>query len=269
MRGCVQHMNPSVLEASLEQFFQFQQKIKAVAPRSKLSSTSTLDDLSDLSSECGESWSSTGPLSFAGFLAPPPGLEPPGLELPTKSASTPTTMVHSLSSVVHSISRGSPFCPVPLGLQDTMPCRVTSAMQPVKEAKAPLAPDGSRMSRRRAARKWDFVIFFMGYDPDLHKEFELVPRVIGRGGCNMTPIWTTGAKARVRGRGSGQDDSDDAMLQLAISCPSKEVMEMAYARVTELIDPIAQHFHRFCRKQKIGCPKLYTVQWSGNSGNKA
>ena len=38
-------------------------------------------------------------------------------------------------------------------------------------------------------------------DKDKHAEFELVPRLIGKRGCNMLPIQKIGAAARVRGRG--------------------------------------------------------------------
>ena len=35
-----------------------------------------------------------------------------------------------------------------------------------------------------------------------HAEFELVPRLIGKRGCNMLPIQNIGAAARVCGRGT-------------------------------------------------------------------
>ena len=74
---------------------------------------------------------------------------------------------------------------------------------------------------------FDFTIVFSGYDHDKHADFELVPRVIGKGGCNMLPFPRMGASARVCGQGSGiceveahgqnQIDEDET-LQLVVCC---------------------------------------------------
>ena len=77
-------------------------------------------------------------------------------------------------------------------------------------------------------KSFNFAVVFQGYDLTKHADFELVPRLIGRRGCNMAPIYNTGAGARVRGRGSGYkevrtphgDYERDETLQLAVSCRS-------------------------------------------------
>ena len=77
----------------------------------------------------------------------------------------------------------------------------------------------------------DFKIKFTGYDPGKHAEFELVPRLIGRAGCNMASIRTkTGAGVCVSGRGSGKLEAAapngelverDEPLHMAVSCRSR------------------------------------------------
>ena len=74
---------------------------------------------------------------------------------------------------------------------------------------------------------FDFTVVFSGYDHDKHADFELVPRVIGKGGCNMLPFPRMGASARVCGQGSGLSESEanagthgepDDRLQLVVCC---------------------------------------------------
>ena len=74
---------------------------------------------------------------------------------------------------------------------------------------------------------YDFKVIFAGYDQDKHSDFELVPRLIGKRGCNMLPIKRLGADVRVCGRGSGYLEipaptgellERDEALQVAVSC---------------------------------------------------
>merc|ERR1711907_106499 len=58
--------------------------------------------------------------------------------------------------------------------------------------------------------------------------FDLVPRIIGRGGCNTKRIFdASGAKIRVRGRGSGHIElrtnaEATVPLMVAVSCGTKD-----------------------------------------------
>eukprot|EP00930_Biecheleria_cincta_P016026 TRINITY_DN13168_c0_g1_i2.p1 TRINITY_DN13168_c0_g1~~TRINITY_DN13168_c0_g1_i2.p1 ORF type:complete len:323 (+),score=59.76 TRINITY_DN13168_c0_g1_i2:48-971(+) len=69
---------------------------------------------------------------------------------------------------------------------------------------------------------------FTGYDVDRFADFELMPRLIGRGGSNMRPIaQSCGGQLRIRGRGSGhqefkkngmRDEPNDTTLEIVFSC---------------------------------------------------
>jgi len=115
---------------------------------------------------------------------------------------------------------------------------------------------------------YQIQILFTGYDPEKHADFDLVPRLIGRKGCNMVPIFSTGAKARVRGAGSGHFDSTspngepaeaDLQLQLVISSPTKEVQDAALRSAEVLLEDISFHFGRYCGKKRLPCPTLYSI----------
>ena len=114
---------------------------------------------------------------------------------------------------VRELLRPQPVGPV-LGLPDAAPGLLPSSRGPARG--------------QHKGRNFNFAIVFHGYDLENHADFELVPRLIGRRGCNMAPIYKTGAGARVRGRGSGYkevktsngDFEKDETLQLAVNCRS-------------------------------------------------
>ena len=92
---------------------------------------------------------------------------------------------------------------------------------------------------------YDFNIMFPGYDQQQHLEFELVPRLIGRGACNMAAIKKTGAGVCICGRGSGYLEKAapngkrrerDAPLHVAVSCSTRlgHVSEVCKSR----LDPV-------------------------------
>ncbi|CAE7407696.1 unnamed protein product [Symbiodinium pilosum] len=126
-----------------------------------------------------------------------------------------------------------------------------------------LAP---RRHQRMGRGAFDFTIVFSGYDHDKHADFELVPRVIGKGGCNMLPFPRMGASARVCGQGSGiceveahgqnQIDEDET-LQLVVCCSTKDVMDEAMSWAQTFLGELRTHFRRFCRKKGFPCPELY------------
>ena len=116
-----------------------------------------------------------------------------------------------------------------------------SAHELLRQAQLPLPPGLTGLARdvpkprcqlpvaKPKPKSFNFAVVFQGYDLKTHADFELVPRLIGRRGCNMAPIYNTGAGARVRGRGSGYkevrtpcgDYERDETLQLAVSCRSQ------------------------------------------------
>jgi len=115
------------------------------------------------------------------------------------------------------------------------------------------AREAKRSSKQNVKGTYNFTVFFNGFDPEQHSDFEMVPRLIGRQGCNMKPIYSTGAMARVWG-------GDGDMLQLAVSCDTEDVMEAARLTVKQLLDGISFHFRRFCCKKQIPCPELYYIK---------
>ncbi|CAE7309935.1 unnamed protein product [Symbiodinium natans] len=117
---------------------------------------------------------------------------------------------------------------------------------------------------------YDFNIMFPGYDQQQHLEFELVPRLIGRGACNMAAIKKTGAGVCICGRGSGYLEKAapngkrrerDAPLHVAVSCSTNEIRQAAMKEVLSLMKYLSRHFERFCRMKHLNCPtELYAVE---------
>ena len=68
----------------------------------------------------------------------------------------------------------------------------------------PQCATGAARGPRRPARLWVHIYLHMQA-----QDFDLVPMLIGRGGCNMRKIADkTAAKVRIRGRGSGHLEID-------------------------------------------------------------
>lgn len=130
---------------------------------------------------------------------------------------------------------------------------------------------GARRSSMKSMKKaldFTFTVVFTGYDHEKHAEFELVPRLIGKRGCNMLPIQNIGAAARVCGRGSGykevhtadgQTIEKDETLQLAVACRTSDMHDAALRLVQPLLNDLSHHFRRFCRKKGLECPDLYIL----------
>ncbi|CAE7803961.1 celCCD, partial [Symbiodinium necroappetens] len=130
---------------------------------------------------------------------------------------------------------------------------------------------GARRSSMKSMKKaldFTFTVVFTGYDHEKHAEFELVPRLIGKRGCNMLPIQNIGAAARVCGRGSGykevhtadgQTVEKDETLQLAVACRTNDMHDAALRLVQPLLNDLSHHFRRFCRKKGLECPDLYIL----------
>ena len=111
--------------------------------------------------------------------------------------------------------------------QSCPPKMAVDSRAPPPDATIIPSPPGLEPDRALAKSPHDFKIIFTGYDQDKHADFELVPRLIGKRGCNMLPIKKMGADIRVCGRGSGyleihlangQLIERNEVLQVAVSC---------------------------------------------------
>jgi len=125
------------------------------------------------------------------------------------------------------------------------------------------------LSQRRAEVRFRFT----GWDPEGHWDFELPPRLIGRGGVNTRSIADAckgGGKARIRGRGSGHrepvlrdgiklNEEADIVLELALSCEDEGSLRLGWEKAEEILDKIQEHFKRYLRKKNIGETELFTV----------
>lgn len=123
--------------------------------------------------------------------------------------------------------------------------------------------------RMKQGSRFTYTVVFPGHDIDLHHDFELVPRLIGRKGENMHKIVTaSNGKVRIRGRGSGHCEvkrsnvtqEADIPLQIALSCSSFEGLQRGVAQLDSLLQVVAGHFARYCRSKGFDeVPQLYCV----------
>jgi len=113
-------------------------------------------------------------------------------------------------------------------------------------------------------RRFTCKFIFVGIHADRDASFEIVPRLIGRGGCNMRTISEAcGGKVRVRGRGSGHRECShsrrrsaeaDVPLQIALSCRDQPSLDQGRALLTQLLAGISDHFARYCRSRGFEPP---------------
>mmetsp|Transcript_589 Transcript_589/g.2063 ORF Transcript_589/g.2063 Transcript_589/m.2063 type:complete len:525 (-) Transcript_589:31-1605(-) len=130
-----------------------------------------------------------------------------------------------------------------------------------------ISPGGAGQQGRRFTCK--FV--FGGFDLERDADFELVPRLIGRGGQNMRDIAKAcDGKVRIRGRGSGHREQQqkgrcgmeeaDVPLQIALSCKDRACYEEGCKRLVALLGHINMHFERYCRRKGLTpTPELFSV----------
>lgn len=105
---------------------------------------------------------------------------------------------------------------------------------------------------KRPLRLWCHIYLHMQV-----KGFELVPMMIGRGGCNMRKIFeATGAKIRIRGRGSGHYEIDgkrEAPTPLMVAVTTDKLDHASFKAAIEktLVElrAVEQRFISFCEKQ--------------------
>ena len=152
---------------------------------------------------------------------------------------------------------------------------------------APQTVSGQDPKDRDRCRTWCHIII---RDPDLdirqhgNVPFRLVPMLIGQGGVHMRRIHiATGAKLRIRGRGSGHKEHLDAKgllveapvpLMLAITIATapghtKKFRDAVNSAIC-LLDEITERFKTFC--EQLGCPTNLETDpmfyiGEGNSGS--
>jgi len=92
--------------------------------------------------------------------------------------------------------------------------------------------------------------------------FDLVPMLIGRGGNKMRRIAeVTGAKIRIRGRGSGHleiDGKEEAPTPLMVAVTTDQTDHTAFARAIQMtlveLRTVEERFKMFCKKHEIPIP---------------
>lgn len=118
------------------------------------------------------------------------------------------------------------------------------------------AETGKWVWRRPAARLWVHIFLHLK-EPD----FDLVPMLIGRGGQNMKEInKATGAKLRIRGKGSGHMEVGNKeapvplMLAVTTNKGDRAKFKMAVDMTVAKLVLICQHYKIFCYRKGLVVP---------------
>lgn len=130
---------------------------------------------------------------------------------------------------------------------------------PPQAAEVELAP------RRRAGKAGQFLcrFVFTGFDAANHADFELVPRLIGRKGCNLRPI-SQACRGKIRVSGwdgsqpMGKYGTMDTPVEVTLSCHNQEDLDEGIKQLTTLLEDLRNHFSRYCYKRGISpVPELF------------
>mmetsp|Transcript_48812 Transcript_48812/g.129372 ORF Transcript_48812/g.129372 Transcript_48812/m.129372 type:complete len:402 (-) Transcript_48812:207-1412(-) len=118
---------------------------------------------------------------------------------------------------------------------------------------------------RRRCHRFTCKFVFGGFDLGEDADFELVPRLIGRGGAHMRAVAEAcQGKVRIRGRGSGYMEQQKGgkppaeagvPLQIVVSCTEKGHLEEGKRRLQTLLQNLSLHFDRY-RKMRGAEPPL-------------
>ncbi|CAE6956608.1 dbo [Symbiodinium natans] len=152
----------------------------------------------------------------------------------------------------------------PPGLERPMPPR--QPMEPMAAMAASQLPPRRPGARARGAGgaggKFLCRFVFTGFDVTNHADFELVPRLIGRKGCNLRPISEAcRGKIRVIG-GDGSQRAGyfgmDSPVTLELQCHSRADLDEGFQQLSALLEELQCHFYRYCCKRGISpAPRLY------------
>merc|ERR1711977_615965 len=98
------------------------------------------------------------------------------------------------------------------------------------------------------------------------RAFNVVRKLLGDRGSHMKSIAEgTGAKLRIRGRGSGflegpQQVEADEPLMICISAESCEGFKMAVQDVESLLEHVHDQYRKHCHHRNLPVPRLSVVQ---------
>lgn len=203
---------------------------------------------------------------LATVIAPPPGLSgPPGLVVaqdstPIPAVPPPPGLIQlpefSRKSEVHSLTNEDEQLP--------------QADRNTPQSRTSDAGDKAEFNHHDDSKRHTCKFIFSGFDVEEHADFELVPRLIGRGGSHMREIAAAcNGKVRIRGRGSGHKElrkgtrpalEADVPLQIALSCRDRCSFEEGKTRLEQFLKGMSVHFERYCKRKCIDpIPELYTV----------
>lgn len=206
----------------------------------------------------------------AGMLWPwcataPPALPHPSFH-PSSNAPTPQGSAHgSPTSLGGAVAGASPFwlgsgtspqAAGPVVQQAATAGATAQALAPglITDRHATDETDIAGTSRRgpRRQRLWAHIYLHMQVEG-----FDLVPRLIGRNGCNMRKIAeATGAKIRIRGRGSGHleiEGKTEAPTPLMVAVTTDHADPSMFKKAIEMtireLKAVEGRFNAFCQKQ--------------------
>merc|ERR1712093_765569 len=107
--------------------------------------------------------------------------------------------------------------------------------------------------------------YHVGIEQD--RAFNVVRKLLGDRGSHMKTIAeNTGAKLRVRGRGSGflegpdKVEASDEPLMVCVSAMSHEGFEMAVQDVESLLEHVQDQYREFCHYRNLPVPSISVVQ---------
>ncbi|CAJ1453384.1 unnamed protein product, partial [Effrenium voratum] len=113
----------------------------------------------------------------------------------------------------------------------------------------PPQPSSAEENRRRGkCGSYAAKFVFSGFDPQIHSDFELVPRLIGRKGCNLRPI-SQGCRGKIRVTGwdgsqpmgkfaSGKPLASDA-VEVTLTCHDSESLDEGIRELRVLLEDLS------------------------------
>ena len=150
---------------------------------------------------------------------------------------------YSIQKMQHQASELSP-------VGDSHLLSPSSAAGVIPRSGLPPTP-GSQAQVRKYTCRFDIGV-------ENEKEFQIARRIIGSKGCNMKKIVdVSGAKLRLRGRGSGylegpNKEESPEPLHLCVSCTTQDGYNAAVRAVTEILEGIYSDYRKFCLVKKKG-----------------
>merc|ERR1711959_871662 len=99
------------------------------------------------------------------------------------------------------------------------------------------------------------------------RSFNVLRKLLGDRGSHMKTIAeNTGAKLRIRGRGSGylegpdKKEASDEPLMICVSAQTKKGFDSAVEDVESLLEYVHEQYREFCEGRKLPAPRLSIVQ---------